>query len=72
MYHYSIGPYTFVSRVESSYSNAITTGINRDGRNWEGTFADPYACGEASYQFTVGMLEAGTILISSIQLSNLD
>ncbi|KAE9402448.1 beta-D-xylosidase/beta-D-glucosidase [Gymnopus androsaceus JB14] len=30
-----------------------------DGRAWEGTFADPYACGEASYQFTVGLLEAG-------------
>ncbi|KAE9402449.1 beta-D-xylosidase/beta-D-glucosidase [Gymnopus androsaceus JB14] len=30
-----------------------------DGRAWEGTFADPYACGEASYQSTVGMLESG-------------
>lgn len=34
----------------------------RDGRGWEGTFADPYACGEASYQFTAGMLEAGARL----------
>ncbi|KIK62435.1 glycoside hydrolase family 3 protein [Collybiopsis luxurians FD-317 M1] len=29
-----------------------------NGRAWEGTFADPYACGEASYQAIAGMLNA--------------
>ncbi|KAF9064428.1 beta-D-xylosidase/beta-D-glucosidase [Rhodocollybia butyracea] len=29
-----------------------------NGRAWEGTFADPYACGEASYQAVAGMLNS--------------
>lgn len=30
-----------------------------EGRAWEGTFADPYACGEASYQAIAGMADSG-------------
>ncbi|KAJ3886195.1 beta-D-xylosidase/beta-D-glucosidase [Lentinula edodes] len=35
-----------------------------NGRGWEGTFADPYACGEASYQSVKGLTDAGVATVS--------
>ncbi|KAJ4480123.1 beta-D-xylosidase/beta-D-glucosidase [Lentinula aciculospora] len=35
-----------------------------DGRGWEGTFADPYACGEASYLSVKGITDAGVATVA--------
>ncbi|KAJ3782892.1 beta-D-xylosidase/beta-D-glucosidase [Lentinula aff. detonsa] len=35
-----------------------------DGRAWEGSFADPYACGEASYQSVAGLTDAGVATVA--------
>ncbi|KAF9059549.1 beta-D-xylosidase/beta-D-glucosidase [Rhodocollybia butyracea] len=35
-----------------------------EGRGWEGSFTDPYACGEASYQYVAGLLEGGVAPVS--------
>ncbi|KAJ3725682.1 beta-D-xylosidase/beta-D-glucosidase [Lentinula guzmanii] len=35
-----------------------------EGRAWEGGFTDPYACGEASYQYVTALVDSGVASVS--------